>query len=410
MYLLLPIILFIVFFVPYLYLIPGNDGNLEFSFAHNWYIGANRYQILSLHPPFKLLLFSLFFKIFGYGSIGYIGLVFGIIGIIALYFVAKKLFDKNVAFLSSILLATSGLFLSVGVFSIHDYLITVLILLAFLSFLHSKYIPYAIFASLAVLTKETAVFFAGSILLYDLIFKKHITFYTFLPLIALAWYIEFVHFSGYHVWNDWNFSSTAQDGSIYTMMYNLFTFHFLNQYAYENWLHLFVFNFNWVYWIFACISFFYISKLETKKELIPIGIFFFSFSLTVLAFQTYTINRYILPLLPFLYMLTSFGITKLPFKKVKISFTILIVIVSFVSLSQSVDPISNIIWSKTQILGQSIYLNKPLDGDDGVTYNMQYLQMMQTRTIMIKGGMCQFPEIANYDAQTLSLLNIHTCK
>src|ERR1700691_1771020 len=131
MLVLLPILLFIIIFVPYLNIIPGNDGGLEYNFAYQWYQGQNLLHILSLHPPLKLIIYSIFFKLFGYESTGYIGLLFGIAGIYALYVIGKKIFDKKVAILSAVLLATSGLYLSVGVMGIHDYLMTVLILIAY---------------------------------------------------------------------------------------------------------------------------------------------------------------------------------------------------------------------------------------------------------------------------------------
>lgn len=406
MYLLLPIALFVSLFAPYLYVIPSNDGDLEYIFANNWLLGNNRIQILSLHPPFKLILFSIFFKDFGYQSIGYIGLLFGILGIYALYVIAKKLFDEKVALLSAALLATSGLFISVGLFSIHDYLMTVLILIAFAFYLYSRYMWYAVFICLAVLTKETAIFFAASIILSHIAIKKNINFAIFTPIIVLAWYIEFVHFSGYHLWNDWNFSTTAKDGSALTMVINLVTLQIFNKYAYENWLHLFVFNFNWVFWIFALASFFYIKSTELRKSLAPIGIFIIIFLVTVLAFQTFTINRYVLPILPFVYLLASYTVFKL---RVKFVFISLLIIVSLVSLFVSIDPLSNAIWQKTRILNENVYLNKKLDGNDGITYNMQYLAMMRERTDMIEQGNCKMPSIISVDTQTLMLLNVSTC-
>ena len=407
MALLLPVFTFILLFVSYLFVIPANDGALEFMFANQWFRGDNMLQILSLHPPFKLILNSFFYKFFGYQSTGFIGLIFGIVGIVALYYIAKKLFDKRVALLSSTLLATSGLYISVGLFGIHDFLVAVLILVAFAFYINSRYAWYALFACIAVFTKETAIFFALSILISDIFIKKNITFWTFTPIIILAWYIEFIHFAGYHLWNDWNFSSTASKGSFYTMVNNLVTFQFLNKYAYENWLHLFIFNFNWVYWIFAIISFFSIKTKEMKKTLAPLCIYFVMFNLTVLSFQTFTINRYVLPLLPFLYLFASYGVSKLKWKPV---FITVLIVTSLLSLSQSVDPISNLIWPKTYILGEGIYLNHTLDGDDGITYNMQYLTMMKMRTDMIKKGDCSLPSLIRYDKKLLALYQIHTCK
>jgi 4-amino-4-deoxy-L-arabinose transferase-like glycosyltransferase len=404
---LLPILLYVILFIPYIPIIPGNDGGLEYLFAYQWYLGQNLLHILSLHPPLKLILYGVFFKLFGYESTGYMGLLFGIAGIYALYIIAKKIFDKKIAILSAVLLASSGLYLSVGVMGIHDFLMTVLILIAYAFYLDSRYVYYAIFISLAVLTKETAFFFAASILASDIFIKRKITFAIFVPLIILAWYVEFVHFSGYHLWNDWNFSQTAKDGSVLTMAYNLVTLQLFNEYAYENWLHLFVFNFNWVLWIFAIISFSFIKTKELLKTLAPIFIFFFIFLITVLSFQTFTINRYILPLLPFLYLFASFGVSKLPLKPI---FIVILLSASLLSLSQSVDPVSNAIWRKTLVLTQSLYLNQKLDGDDGITYNMQYLSVMKTRTNLIKKGDCGFPHLLVYDSTILKLYNIHSCK
>ena len=407
MFLLLPIVVFVILYVPSLNLIPGNDGGLEYSFAQQWYAGDHVLKILSLHPPLKLMLFSMFFKLFGYQSTGWIGLFFGIAGIVALYYIGKKLFDEKVALIGSLLLATSGLFLSNGIFGIHDFLMTTLILVAFYCYLDARYIWYAIFASLAVLTKETGIFFALSIIISDVLVRKSTKFPVFVPIIILAWYIEFVHFSGYHLWNDWNFSSTAKKGSFITMINNIVTLKLFNKYAFENWLHLFVFNFNWVYWIFAAIAIKFTKNAELKKNLAPLGIFFFVFLITVLSFQTFTINRYILPLLPFVYLLAGYAVMQLPLKPV---FATLLIAVSFLSLSFSVDPVSNAIWPKTQVLGESVYLNHKLDGDDGITYNMQYLTLMQQRTDLIKSGACKFPHLVDYDKKLIKAYNIKTCK
>lgn len=404
--LLLPIAIFTVLFLPYLNVIPANDGSLEFLQSKQWLLGNNLISLMLDHPPVKLIILSFFFKLFGYQSTCYIGLLFGICGIIALYSIAKKLFDEKIALLSSILLSTSGLFIAVGLFSIRDFLMTIFILIAFAFYLYTRYALYAIFICLAVLTKETAIFFAASILLSDIFTKKAIKFISFTPILALVCYIGFIHFSGHHLWNDWNFSRTARDGSALTMMYNLLTLQIFNKYAYENWLHLFIFNFNWVYWILVIISFFHIKTAAMKKNLFPLGLFALLFISMVLSFQTFTINRYILPLLPFVYLFASFGVYQMKGKPI---FITLLVTFSLVSLFLSVDPISNMIWQKTHLLGEDIYLNKSLDGDDGITYNMQYLVIMKKRTAMLQRGDCNLSPLIAYTPQTLSTFNIPTC-
>ena len=406
MLLLLPVILFIIIFLPYLSLIPGNDGNYEIIDAYHWFLGDNLLKLLSSHPPFKLILFNFFYNYFGLHSFGYIGLFFGIIGIIALYHIGKELFDKQTALLSSVFLATSGLYLSVGAFALRDFLTTVFMLVGFACYLKSRYIWYAMFLCLAVLTKESALFFALSIVLSEFITKKKVTFAALAPIIIFMWYIEIVYASGHHVWNQWNFSKTANKGSIYTIINNLVTLQVFNKYAYENWDHLFVFNFNWTYWIAAFISFFFIKKQELKMRLLPLLLFFLSVTLLLLSFQTYTINRYTLPLLPFLYLFTAFGITKMKFT---LFFAVLFIFISFISLSYSVDPISNTIWQKTTVFNEKFYLNPELDGADGITYNLQYLTIMKKRTTMILHGKCKLPSIITFTRQTRTLFHITSC-
>ncbi len=92
-------------------LIPSGDGEVEFKWAQAVYNGHFLNGPLS-HPPFKLLLFDLFFKLFGSWSISAIGFLLGALGIYALYRIAEELFDKKVALLSAFLLATSGLYTS----------------------------------------------------------------------------------------------------------------------------------------------------------------------------------------------------------------------------------------------------------------------------------------------------------
>ncbi|HSX08911.1 MAG TPA: glycosyltransferase family 39 protein [Candidatus Saccharimonadales bacterium] len=405
--LLLPLIIFSALFIPYLFLVPSNDGNLEFTLSSQWLHGQNIFYLISFHPPFKLILFSIFFKLFGYSSFGFVGLLLGLTGVTAVYFIAKKLFDEKVALLSSLLLATSGLYISVALFSVHDFVMTVLMILAFAFYVNSRYVWYAIFICLAILTKETAIFMALGIIFTDVVLRKKVSFSLFTPIIILFWYVEFVHFSGYHLWNDWNFSPTAKEGSAATMINNILTLQLFNKYAWENMLHLFIFNFNWVYWVFVIASLFYVKTKELKQHLVTIGIFVGLFTLLVLTFQTFTINRYILPLIPFVYLFASYAVFKLKFSKLLIS---LLLITSVVSLFFSIDPVSNLIWQKTQVLDQNLYLNKKLDGDDGITYNMQYLNLMKERTTMIKNGQCTFPHLIPRDNHTLALLNIHTCK
>lgn len=402
MWLLVPIAIFTALFIPYLYLIPGNDGNLEYLFAYHTQHGDHFNNWLLTHPPFKLFLFILFFNLFGYMAIGYVGLLMGIAGIVALYFLAKTLFDEKTALLSSLLLALSGLYSSIGIFSINDFVMTVLLLVAFAFYSKSKHTWYVIFASLAVFTKETAILFACSVLVAEFLFTKRVKLIHFLPFVFLIGWMVFLQQSGHTLWNDYNFSQTADKGIIVTILNNLFTFQFLNQYAYGNWLHLFVFNFNWVFWLLALFSFRYIKNLR-RKEFVVIGLFIVAFTLTILSLQTFTINRYTLPILPFVYLFAGVTLSRMPCKYVVIP---IVIIISLLSYFTSNDPVSNTIWPKTDVLGEKIYLNVKMDGYDGISYNNQYLEIMKRRTELLHTGKCDLPHMLAYDPLTLKLHNI----
>lgn len=404
MIILLPIVLFSILAAPYLFLIPGGDGDVEFKFAYLILHGTWPHEFI-LHPPLILALMDFFYFLFGYWSTNFLGLMLGIAGIVAFYYIAKDLFNKKIAILSSCLLSLSGLYLSTGLVDLYEFVMTVMILISFAFYLRSKYVLYAIFISLAVLTKETAIIFAGCVLLIELFQKKRQLVPLLIPFVVLCGWVDVLYMSGHQLWNQYNYSPTKSHGSVYTMIYNLFTFGFFNKYAYENWLHLFVFNFNWVFTLFTCISLFYIKENKKKKELLIIGIFTLTFLIIVLGFQTWTINRYTLSLLPFLYLFAIYGATKLRYSLIWIIF---IFWIALVSLSSSNDPISNSIWPKIQVFDQQFYL-KRIDGGDAITYNLQYLNVMKERTIMLSHGQCNVPRLLSYDSITLEWLGIHYC-
>lgn len=404
MIILLPIVLYTLIAAPYLFLIPGGDGDVEFKFAYLILHGTIPHVFI-LHPPLILVLMDLFFILFGYWSINFLGLLLGIAGIIAFYYIAKDLFDKKIALLSSCLLSLSGLYLATSLTVLYEFVMTVMIFLAFAYYLRSKYVLYSIFISLAVLTKETAIFFAGSVLLIELFQKKKQLVSVLIPFVVLFFWIDLLHLSGQQLWNEYNYSPTKSEGSVYTMFNNLITFGFFNKYAYENWLHLFVFNFNWVYTIFAGSAFFFVKEIKRRKDIVVIGVFFGIFLISVLGFQTWTINRYTLSLLPFLYLFAIYGASKLRFPKVWIS---IIFLAAIISMSYSNDPVSNYIWPKVRVFDQQFYM-KRIDGGDAITYNSQYLIVMKERTTMLTHGQCIEPRLLSYDSITLTWLGIKYC-
>jgi len=256
-------------------------------------------------------------------------------------------------------------------------------------------------------------------------------FYLILPLIAYYFWNLFITINGQTAWNDWNFSATANKGSLYTIINNLLTFNFLNQYAYQNWEQLFLLNFNWILWLILVsgATIFIVNNFKSVKKLLKAGeqgirtiiivvLFSLLYFFTVLSFQTYTIPRYALPILCLSIIGISWTIAKfinilnLQLKTVFIAlFTSLILL----RLFYSVDPVSISLWGKTDILNQSLYaLNSHLAGNDGITYNMQYNLIVKTRSDKIKNArnyvisnQCNwiFPD-PNNDYKTIMILKL----
>lgn len=407
MIVLLPIILFILVYLPYVFLIPGGDGGAEFRTAYDLFHGHYFTSTNIYHPPLKAALFALFFKLFGVWSYGFVGLIMGSIGIYALFHLVKMLFDTKTAMLSSCLFALSGLYVVTAQFGMIDFLLTVFILVGLLLYSKQHYWWYGLVAALAVLTKETGIFFAISVFIVELMQRKRNLLPLILPFIAMLGWLFFLAFTGRHLWNAYNFSETQSHGSLYTMFYNVLTLHFLNPYAYENWMHLLIFNFNWLFTVLAVMAIRYVSLEKHKKTFYVIGIFSGIFFIMVLSFQTWTINRYVLPLLSFLYMLAAYGALKLRHTTFWVTFLISI---ALLSLSYSIDPLSNTIWPRRTVLNETFYLKEELDGGDGLTYNLQYAAALRERNELVQQNRCDVPPLLSLDPIVLRMLHVTHCQ
>jgi len=436
--------------IPFLKTLPMLDGNIQFVMSYDFFSGGLPKYFRSwesAHPPLKFLVTDLFYFVFGIKTFIYnlSGILFLIVGDIAFYFLSKKLFDKKTAELSVILFALCGLSFAVGYFFVLDSLLTTVIILALLFLSRRNLVLYSVFSSFAVLTKETgivfplSVIFAFAIVWTGKFFRKGLSKkdifalpYIAIPLIVYQiWNLTLASY-GKSSWNDWNFSPTAKEGGIYTVINNLFSLQIFNKYAMEQWLHLFFLNFNWVFWltfIFLTVVFLLKKKSVLYKNfdsgnsitILSIITFFLSYSLLALSFQTYTIPRYILPLLPFLYLgVATISVKVFKGKNLKLSILmIFLVLVQLVSLFKSIDPVSISLWGTEKVLGENIYgLRNHLDGNDGITYNLEYLFIASKRSNAIlrasnKGqsvvsNNCYwvFPD-PNNDSKMIEILNLN---
>jgi len=98
------VLLFSVLFLPFLKTIPYLDGNIDFVQVHDFYKGGFEEYFKnwsSVHPPLKLFIAQIFFGLFGVNAISYnlVGFMLGIIGVVSLFYLAKKLTGEKTAFI-----------------------------------------------------------------------------------------------------------------------------------------------------------------------------------------------------------------------------------------------------------------------------------------------------------------------
>jgi len=435
--LIIALVIFSLLTIPFIKSIPYLDGNIDFVKSYDFFVGGfDRYinNWPSVHPPMKEFIASVFFLLGGINPVAYnfIGILFGLFGIVIFYKLCKRLTNGLVTTVAVLLFCTSPLFLSAGLFSLIDYLLGVFILASFYFYSKQKHFLYFLFASLALLTKETgavlviAIFAAEGIWAAKNIINKNVNIkksiknmlISLSPLITTAVWFCFLKSNGKTFWSDWNYSETSDKGTIYTILNNIFSLKMFNKYAYQNWLQLFILNFNWVFWIIAILG---VIKgkinLIKNKTLLSIFLFIFIYIISVLSFQTYTIPRYALPLEPFFYIAVAYGSYKISEKSklLKLLISIFLIGITSLRLFTSVDPISSRIWGKTKDLSQNVYaLNQDpsLAGFDGITYNLQYNLIAKRRSDLILGEIkgvndCYwiFPD-PNNDYKTIDILDL----
>ena len=411
-FLLLSLSIFAILLSPFLFVIPYLDGGTDFLQTYSFYTGGfTKYfhTFNSVHPPFKFWIVDIFFTFFGIHTFSYniTGLLFGLLGILFLYFLAKALFNTSVARLSTTLFAISPLYLATSLFVMRDFFLTSLLLPALYFYSKKKHFLYAIVASLLVLIKETALVFPVAIFIVELFYikqlihnkkKLQILFFLCFPLLVFLGWLSFLHLIHQNSWNDWLFTPTAKKGTFYTVAYNLITLHLFNVYAYEQWRHLFIFNFHWVYWIVLLIGVavlflyrrptraFLCSGEQNLKTILVIILFSLAYIFSVLTIQTYTITRYIVPLMPLLLLGVSWSISLISRYRhgAGLALTSVVFIISILSLFFSVDPLSSMLWGKTTIFNQKLYnVFTNLSGPDAIEYNLQYLMLARTRSSII---------------------------
>lgn len=442
-FLIVAILLFISLTLPFINTLPYMDGDIDFIQTLDFYSGGiNQYfnNWNTVHPPLKLIATFPFYYFMGISPLSYsiLGIVFGILGIISIYLLSKDLFGKSSANLSAIFLSLYPLFISNSIFSMRDTMITTLITTALLSYKKQKMFSYALFTSFAVLTKETALLLPIIVIIGEIIFSSHrkkLTLkniinkiYFFLPFLVFYIWKIILNSYGKTSWNEWIFADAQNKGVVFVILNNLISLNFINPYAIQHWKQLIFLNFNWIYLSIILLGLAtYILKIKKGKftnnkddlKIISICIFLvITYLLTVLSLQTYTIPRYALPIIPFLIIGIAKYISHIKTKLIRSLISAIIILVMVISLFNSIDPIAIRIWGKTQIFNESLYgNNNHLAGNDGITYNMQYLLIARERSELIKNskgtdlysGYCRwiFPD-PNNESKMINALDLNS--
>jgi hypothetical protein len=270
-----------------------------------------------------------------------------------------------------------------------------------------RYIFYAISISLAVLTKETGLLVPVIIIFTEIIFfiirkeklnKEFLIKFLSISIPIIIYYLWKMYLTshGKNSWSEWIFTNNENKSALYTIFNNLTTFNFLNPYAQAHLKQLVFLNFNWLYILIILFAFlFLIFKKQIKlsqdsqvtKTVFSIFVFVILYILSVLTLQTYTIPRYALPIIPFIITGLSKAITDVKNEMYTRIFALSVFSIMIISLFFSLDPIENSIWGKADILGHEIYsLNQHMAGNDGMTYNLEYILIAKERSDLIRNS------------------------
>ncbi len=407
-YILISLFIFTILIIPFITTLPLRDGNVDFVQSYYFFQGGYDtffQHFSSAHPPLKVLALSSLYHILGIHSeiIILLGYISGIGGIISAFIIGKNISNLKTGGFFAIFLSVNPLFLSTSIFALTDYLLTNLILICIALLLEKKLFLYTLALIAIVLIKETGLLLLIILFILDLIYskKKNLTTLPYLASSAAYLYWQyFLHSLGKGAWSDYIFASTADKGTFYTVVFNILTFQFINTYAYQQLLQLLFLNSNWIMiGLSICFTILFFThknnrahfiqmllvKNQKSKSIAAIISFCFLYCISVLTLQTYTIPRYALPLIPFIILWFLVVVQKIRNKTLEKIFITFVFCVSAVSLFISLDPFASNLWGRKDFLGQKVYaLDKTISGNDGITYNLQFIKGANLRSKIIK--------------------------
>lgn len=287
---------------------------LDYSF-HNWadYISDNSWPRAGFRPPLLPYIISIFYFLKLPFLIGFIMPILGSLTVLVIYFLGKKLFNKKVGLYSAILLAFTPTHAYLSGRVLNDVLVTFFIALSFLFFWkgfeennRSSKIAFGFIMALALLSKYTTLWIFPIFLLYFLVRDRSFKFFKD----KYLWIGIFVFFL---VLIPWFISSFFEYGNIFGAFLHGFKsafywggvqpwfFYFIESGVMLSILAI-IFPLAIIYIIFKK----YFVKKEIYFLLILLGLF-----LIIAMFMPHKEDRFILPIVPVICLLSGFFITKI---------------------------------------------------------------------------------------------------
>lgn len=345
-----------------------------------------------------------------------------LLGSIFLYFIIKNLFGVKAALPMIILLFLNPFVIINSFYLMNDMLILTGTILAigFYSYGRKKFFSATL--ALMVLMKETAlviifsfflIFFIGIIIkrenIRDKLREITKTVLLFIPaiLIFFAW-SYFLKSLGTTEWREPLFGADHHNSYI-IVIENLYKLRIFNFFLLENLCNAFILNFQWIY-LLGLIFFGLLSRrdnlLFTKEQkdfchiLIAITLLYV---FLVFPFPTWTIPRYILPVLfPFFFFLAYF-ISRIRNPRLYSILIIAFFILALMNNYFSLDPLSLKI-GKTEIINKTFYdRTHSYGGPDRIIYNTQFLDLTKAQNDIIKDAIDKNLSVIFGDCKQLKL-------
>ena len=285
------------------------------------------------HPPGLHVSMAFLFKLFGESIwLSHLFIVcFSFIGIYFTYLLGSYLFGRLTGIFSALFLFFTPMYFAQSGMYLGDIPVTAIGIMSIYFGLKRKYFSYIASSIYLVLLKETGAAIVLAFLIYLLIseFKKAKSIY----IEVLKYSIPLLLFTGFMVLQ--KFTSGKFFG-IYSFEFDVYKYTaeaiFTDFISIIKWIFLYQYRF--IFLIIIISGFIFNRKIFFRKEMLLFGSIVF---LIVLIFSCfYFLPRYILPSLPYLYIMAAWVLTELIKSiKLQVMVSLILIILSVSSLSGS---------------------------------------------------------------------------